>query len=129
VVPRLRATEPCRGSGQSQWARLELPAVGVSRYAPGVAFCDEPVGRLGGQGGFGLQLGDARPCCGQPTLVGGDVAVEVGQSAYGVRGAAERAEPTQPVIATLGGLGQRVSGVDPLAWTPRFCGLRFRPRW
>jgi hypothetical protein len=20
-------------------------------------------------------------------------------------------------------------GVDPLAWTPRFCGLRFRPRW
>jgi hypothetical protein len=54
-------------------------------------------------------LGDARPCCGQPTLVGGDVAVEVGQPARRVRGAAERAEPAHLVIAPALGLGQRVS--------------------
>jgi hypothetical protein len=50
-----------------------------------------------------------RPCCGQPVLVGGDVAVEVGQPARWVRGAAERAEPAQLVIASAFGVGQRVS--------------------
>jgi hypothetical protein len=62
-----------------------------------------------------MQLGDARPCCGQPVLVGGDVAVEVGQPARRVRGAAERAEPAQLVIASALGLGQRVSRLLMLA--------------
>jgi hypothetical protein len=90
-------------------------ALGVSCRTPGVALRGQPLGRLSGESRFGLQLGDARPCCGQPVLVGGDVTVEVGQPARRVRSAAERAEPAHRVIASAFGVGQRVSRLLVLA--------------
>ncbi|WP_089307206.1 hypothetical protein [Geodermatophilus pulveris] len=109
VVPQLWATDVARGSDRASGARPGQVAVGVPSRTPGVALRGEPLGRLSVESRLVLQLGDARPCCGQLVLVGGDVAVEVGQPARRVRGAAERAEPAHLVVAPAAGVGQRVS--------------------
>src|SRR4051812_25237436 len=109
LVPQLRATDVPRGSDRAPVAGPDPVALSVSSHTPDVALRGQPLGRLSGESRFGLQLGDARPRCDQPTLVSGDVALEVGQPARPVRGAAERAEPAHLVIAPAPGLGQRVS--------------------
>ena len=115
VVPQLPATDVRRGSDRAPGARPDrwCSASRVARQASRSA-ASRSAGWLGESRSV-LQLGDARPCGGQPALVGGDVAIEVGQPAGRVRGAAERAEPAQLVIAPALGLGQRVSRLLVLA--------------
>jgi hypothetical protein len=116
-VPQLRDTDPSLDRRRPPGDRLERPAVG---YAPGVPICGEPVGRLGGQGRFGLQLGDAGPCCDQLALVGGDDAVQVGKPTGGIGGPGRGTEAGELFIALTAGLGQSLpsllvcvlSGID-----------------